>query len=168
MRIIHQLSESRWQEVHSYIKTNLLPLAQQEKAQCAKGRYNLWLNAEPNYATRKYHRAITDDRLWSFIQKITDSSMTLAQIYFAIEGKGIDWHRDAAYCNSNAYIVNLGKVRLETKLPSQEIISFDLSGGEVINFNAKFSHRAIPFDHDRIGIGVWSDKISLSDPKNWH
>jgi hypothetical protein len=52
--------------------------------------------------------------------------------------------------------------------PDENIISLNLTGGEIIGFNSKLSHRAIPADHDRIGIGVWGDKISMADPRNWH
>jgi len=47
------------------------------------------------------------------------------------------------------------------------LISLELMGGEIISFNCKLMHRAIPRSDDRIGIGIWKDAIVIDDPKNW-
>lgn len=167
MQIIGTLTPQRTQQIVEHITETLLPLAKEEQAKCARGRLNLWLQAEPNYATKKYMKAHTNERLWNFIQRI-DSKAALAQVYFAKGGIGIDWHRDAAYAMPTAHIINLGAVCLECKDESGNLISLELSGGEIIRFNSKQSHRAIPRSDDRIGIGVWQAKIDIHNPANWH
>jgi hypothetical protein len=89
----------------------------------AKGRSYFWLKAEPDYKTKKYVTANEDDRLWSFLQKVSPG-LDLAQIYFA-------------------------------------------NGGELIEFNCKNLHRAIPREDTRVGIAMWQAAISLDNPNNW-
>ena len=166
MEIIGNLLSEIAAAAIAHIRQNLLPLATAEQAKCAQGRLNLWLQAEPNYRTGRYMPAHKDERLWSFCKKIYPQA-ALAQIYFADGGHGIDWHRDARYAKPEAYIVNLGKVRLETKLGSGEIIGLDLVGGEVIKFNSKLLHRSIPVCDQRIGIGLWADAIDITNRRFW-
>ena len=133
---------------------------------CARGRSQLWLQAEPDYRLKKYRKACNDARLWQFCKQIYPEA-ALAQVYWAIGGHGIDWHRDASFANQKAYIINIGTVRLETELDGGRQIGLDLSGGEVIEFNCKLPHRSIPISEDRIGIAIWSDRIDIKSPENW-
>lgn len=166
MKIIRKITPNKTEEIRTYIKTHLLPLATEEQAKCAQGRLNLWLQAEPNYQTRKYRPAYTDERLWKFCLQVYPQA-ELAQIYFAIGGHGIDWHRDAAYAMPEARILNLGAVCLETRLANGETNSLELVGGEIIQFNSKLEHRALPRCDERIGIGLWAAKIALTNANNW-
>ena len=166
MKVIQILPPDRVRQIKAHITQNLLPLAQPEKAKCARNRLNLWLKAEPNYSTKKYMPAFEDERLWTFIKRVNPDA-ALAQIYFATGGIGIDWHRDATYAKPEAYIVNLGKVCLESRDRSDKLTSLELTGGEIIKFNSKHLHRAIPREDSRIGIGIWSDAIDINDRANW-
>lgn len=166
MEIIKQLSPEKTQQIIKHIQYNLRPLATAEQAKCARGRMNLWLQAEPIYSSGKYKAAYTDNRLWQFCQRIFPSA-DLAQIYFAEDGRGIDWHRDAAYAAASAMILNLGATTLESQPVPGNIIRLDLKGGEIIRFNSKHLHRSIPIDDARIGIGLWQAKIPLANPANW-
>jgi hypothetical protein len=166
MKIIRRISPERVLEIKEYIQVHLLPLATAEQAKCARGRLNLWLQAEPNYSTRKYKPAHTDQRLWRFCQKIYPEA-SLAQVYFATHNHGISWHRDASYAKPKAFILNLGQVCLQTRTESGALIDLELTGGEIIQFNCKLLHRATPCNEDRIGIGIWTDAIDINNPKNW-
>jgi hypothetical protein len=168
MKVIAQLKEARVQEIVSHINTQLKPLAQTEIAKCARGRMNMWLQAEPNYSTKKYIKAHSDDRLWSYLKQLVPIA-DLAQVYWSDGNIGIDWHRDAAYCTPNGYILNLGPVILASKATSKEDkpIELHLKGGELIQFNAKNLHKSTPLCPSRIGIGIWQAKISMNDPVNW-
>jgi hypothetical protein len=166
MEVIRRISPERVLEIQAYIQTHLFPLATTEQAKCARGRLNLWLQAEPNYSTRKYKPAHSDQRLWRFCQKIYPEA-ALAQIYFATHNHGIDWHRDASYAQPNAFIFNLGQVCLQTRTEDGKLIELELTGGEIIRFNCKLPHRSIPRNEDRIGIGIWRDAIDIKNPKNW-
>ena len=147
---------SNWQAIHDHIMT-LASHATPEKAHCAKGRMNFWLQAEPNYSTKTYMPAYQDDRLWQFCKRIMPNA-DLAQIFYG--NQGIDWHRDAAYANNTAVIINLGKCDWQLKPNGVAIESHQLTGGEIITFNCKQLHRCIP-SSDRIGIGLWSAKIAI-------
>lgn len=166
MQIIDRLDPDRVKRVIEHITTHLLPLATAERAKCAKGRLNLWLQAEPNYQSKKYINAHNDPKLWQFCQRIW-SNADLAQVYWASNNIGINWHRDAAYAKADARIINLGEVCLQTKLKDGNLVSLELTGGEVVQFNSKLIHRAIPRRDDRIGIGLWSAAIPLTDKANW-
>lgn len=135
------------------------PLATVEKAKCARGRLNLWLQAEPDYRSKKYKLAHRDERLWQFCKRLYPEA-ALAQVYFATSGHGIDWHRDASFAKPKAYILNLGAVRLETELNDGRQVSLELVGGEVIKFNCKLPHRAIARRDDRTG-------IAINEARNW-
>lgn len=164
MEIIHTLTPERANQIADYIRQQLLPLATPEKSKCALGRTQIWLQAEPNYATRKYMKAHTDDRLWQYIQQIHPNA-ACAQIYFG--NRGIDWHRDGSYAAPTATIINLGRIALQTKEPNGTLLTLNLRGGEIIRFNAKWMHRAIDPAPDRIGIGIWEAAIDINDPANW-
>jgi hypothetical protein len=166
MKIIRQLSRETTNHLVDYINERLRPLAKAEQAKCARGRQQLWLQAEPNYTSRKYMQAYSDSKLWAFCKRIYPYA-DLAQIYFADGHIGINWHRDAAYAQPDARIINLGNVRLETKLDNGETIGLELTGGEVIKFNSKLLHRAVPRDEARIGIGLWAAKIDIQNDENW-
>jgi len=174
MHVIKQLSPEKLIQIREHIQANLFPLATAEQTKCARGRLNLWLQAEPNYGTRKYQPAHRNQRLWSFCQRI-DSDAALAQVYFATGNHGIDWHRDASYARADAFIVNLGQVCLQTRMSDGSLISLELMGGEIIAFNCKLMHQAIPRSDERIGIGIWKDATpcgyleerAIDDPKNW-
>ena len=166
MKVVGNLSPDVTDAAIAYIRQNLLPFATAEQAKCAKGRLNLWLQAEPDYRSGKYMPAHKDERLWKFCKKVYPQA-ALAQIYFADGGHGIDWHRDARYAKPEACIVNLGKVRLEMKLENGEIIGLDLVGSEIVQFNSKLLHRSIPVCDQRIGIGLWDDAIDITNRRFW-
>lgn len=120
MQIIKQLSFDCTLEIATYIRQHLLPLATPEKSKCAFGRTQIWLKAEPNYRSRKYMEAHSDERLWQFIKRI-DPLAACAQIYAG--ARGIDWHRDASYAKPTAHIVNLGRVTLQIKTETAQSLA---------------------------------------------
>jgi hypothetical protein len=160
---------SNWQEVAEYTRSLLNSKAGVETAKCARGRQNLWLQAEPNYANGTYTSGVHDDRLWSFLQRLAPDA-DLAQVFGG--NVAIDWHRDAAYAHSKAWLFALGKstFQIESReiksrsgeiITPSEVFSFDLTGGELLEFDCKCRHRATNVDPQRIGIGLWSAKIPL-------
>ena len=162
MRVVKQLSPEKQKEIRDHI-LGLFHLATPEKARCARDRLNFWLQAEPDYRSGKYRPAQSDQRLWQFCRKVYPEA-DLAQVYFAKGYKGIGWHRDARFCKPKAFIVNLGRVRLETQAQNK-LIALDLTGGEIVAFDAKQLHRAIPEREDRIGLAIWSAAIPIEN--NW-
>ena len=152
---------ANWQEVADYTRNLLDRHSTPEQAFSALGRQQLWLNFEPIYANGTYKAGITDDRLWSFLKRICPTA-ELAQVFGG--NRGINFHRDAAYAKSTAYLLSLGKSTFELESRSGEIHTIDLSGGELLEFDCKCRHRAINVDPQRLGIGLWSAKIPLSIP----
>jgi hypothetical protein len=171
-KIIRKIAN--WQEVASYLHDRRSQLATPETAKCASGRHNFWLQAEPiYYGSTPYKRAIADDRLWTWIQKIW-SDAQVAQVFYA--NRNIDWHRDASYAKPLARIISLGNSVFEIESHTGEFSTaieqrgqtiefrfdrFTLSGGDVLEFNCKNLHRAASADIDRIGIGLWQCKIPI-------
>jgi hypothetical protein len=149
---------ANWQEVADYIQGLRDTNAKPEMAYCATGREHFWLNAEPNYADKTYSPALTDNRLWIFIKKICPDA-DLAQIFYG--NRGIDWHRDATYAASTAWLLSLGQSTFELETRSGKTESLQLAGGELIEFDCKCRHRAIDVHPGRIGIGIWKAKIKI-------
>jgi hypothetical protein len=129
-----------------------------ENARCAKNRSQFWLRFEPNHSTKLYSPAIDWHRLWTFIKHICPSA-DLAQVFGG--NVAIDWHRDASYGHSQAYLLALGQSTFEIELTGGEVQSIDLTGGEFLQFDCKLRHRATNVDPGRIGIEIWSAKIPL-------
>jgi hypothetical protein len=150
-----------WLEIRDYL--NLPELRCQvraETARCAKGRENFWLQAEPDYQTKKYRPAVMDDRLWSWIKDLVPAA-DLAQVIYG--NRGIHWHRDATYAAPTAWLLSLGRSTFEIKNDEGETVSLDFCGGELIEFNCKKMHRAINVCPDRLAIGIWAAKIPIPE-----
>jgi hypothetical protein len=156
LKIIRRISN--WQEIQQYISEIRDAHAEAEKAYCAAGRDQFWLQWEPNYASKTYSAAVKDDRLWSFIKKIAPAA-DLAQIFYG--NKAINWHRDASYAHTTASLLALGQSTFEIESRDGKITSLDLHGEELLEFDCKLRHRANNVHPDRIGIGMWAAKIPL-------
>ena len=158
-KIIGNIGDT-WHSIASHTRSLLAAHAKPEAAYCATGREYFWLKAEPNYATKTYTPAIEDDRLWQYIKTICPRA-DLAQVFGG--NKAIDWHRDAAYAHSTAWILALGKSTFQLESRSGDIQSIDLFGGEILQFDCKCKHRATDVDPQRIGIGIWQAKIPIPE-----
>lgn len=106
-----------------------------------------------------------DEVIWQVVKNIYPEAR-LAQVYWANERRGITWHRDAAFAEPTARILNLGKVTLEEKEHVDgEVKSLTLFGGEIVEFNCKKLHRSTNVDAGRIAIAMWIDRINIEE--NW-
>ena len=112
-----------WHQIAGYTKELLSTHGTPEKERCARDRQNFWLKAEPNYAEKTYFPAIENDRLWNYIKTICPRA-DLAQVFGG--NKAIDWHRDAAYAHSTAWILALGKSTFQIEKRSGEFQSINL------------------------------------------
>jgi hypothetical protein len=148
-----------WETIAEHTRKLSIDNSRPETAYCAKNRNQFWLQFEPNYSSGTYKTGITDDRLWRFIKRICPSA-DLAQVFGG--NKAIDWHRDASYANSTAWLLALGRSTFEIELRSGELRSIALTGGEPIEFDCKNRHRATDVDPGRIGIGIWFNSFEQS------
>jgi hypothetical protein len=73
----------------------------------------------------------------------------------------INWHSDASYGHSKAWLLALGKSTFEIQDRWGETQSLKLTGGELLQFDCKCRHRAVDVDPQRIGIGIWQAKIPI-------
>jgi alkylated DNA repair dioxygenase AlkB len=156
MQVIRRIANHA--EVKDYVKRLLEIHGQPEQAKCARNRANFWLKAEPVYSTKTYVKAVEDDRLWTFIRRHCPEA-NLAQVFGG--NVAIDWHRDAAFAESQAWLFSLGKSTFQTKTRDGEIKSLDLESGDLVKFDCKLLHRANNVQADRIGIGIWQAKLPI-------
>jgi hypothetical protein len=75
--------------------------------------------------------------------------------YSGDSASGINWHRDSTYAAPIAATINLGPCKFGLNDYKEEKW-LDLKGGEVITFNCKQLHCAIP-SPNRWAIHCWQD-----------
>lgn len=151
---------SNWKEIREYLHL-IEDQATPEKAYCAAGRLNMWLNYEPNYSKGTVSPTTNNMRVWNLVKHIFPEC-DLAQIYYSTYMKGIAPHSDWRHFDAEAYILNLGNGVLtigKTK--------YNLSGGEIIKFNCKERHCFRAVDEDRVGIGMWKLSSAVEKPFRW-
>lgn len=160
-----QFSPERVAEILTYLQEGgVLQQLKPDKSSYAPGRKVIWLHQEPTFGREPSYRKATEaQRLWTFLQRITSEHIHCALV---AQGAGIDWHRDASYAASTAWILNLGPCTWEyclnrqatvSSLEAEQISRLNLQGGELLRFNCKHLHRAIAAP-DRIAIGIWQPK----------
>ena len=109
-------------------------------------------------------KAYQDARITKFCELIMPFKVDFILItYSGEQASGINWHRDASYAKALAGTINLGKCsfgmreRSGTYSPDSEEKEqwITLTGGEVVTFDCKHPHCAIP-DPNRRAIHCWS------------
>ena len=158
MTIIKRVSN--WIEIRDYLKL-IESQASPEQARCARGRMNLWLNYEPNYSKGTVSPTINNTRVWNLVKHIYPEC-DLAQVYYSTNMKGIAPHSDWRHFASEAYILNLGNGILTINDKQ-----YNLTGGEIIQFDCKQRHSFQALDEDRVGIGMWKLNPYVEKPFRW-
>lgn len=131
----------------------------------AKGRLRLWLNYEWDLKNKVFKEAYKDTYLWNICKNFY-AECDLALI--TIGNIGINFHRDDSYAAFKAKTLNLGKATWyyqynygeykweKVYTGDQQIHEFNLTGGELITFNCKNPHKAVPLEENRISINMWA------------
>lgn len=125
----------------------------------SKGRLICWINKEPLLYIRrdclKLAKPAYED---SLIPNLCQGLLDFDIHYILVTHSGnaandINWHRDAAFAATIAATINLGECKFGLNDYKEEKW-IDLKGGEVITFNCKQLHCAIP-SPNRWAIHCW-------------
>jgi hypothetical protein len=166
MKIIKNLSPKLVRQIITHLET--IPL-RDDKSNYAKNRKIQWIGLEPQlFATqdtlRTAKKAYQDPKMTEFCRLTMPFKVDFILItYSGDRASGINWHRDASYAKALAGTINLGncsfgmRERSGTYSPnSQEKEEWTaFTGGEVMTFDCKHPHCAIP-DPNRWAIHCWS------------
>jgi hypothetical protein len=166
MKIIKNLSPSVISQIITHLRT--IPM-KEDKSNYARNRKIQWIGVEPQlFATqdtlKTAKKAYQDARITKFCELIMPFKVDFILLtYSGDQASGINWHRDASYAKALAGTINLGKCsfgmreRSGTYSPDSEEKEqwITLTGGEVVTFDCKHPHCAIP-DPNRRAIHCWS------------
>lgn len=164
MQIIHRFSSEKVASIIEHLNSTV-DLLSPDVSNYARGRERYWLFQEPILSSGRngspviYKPAQVDDRLCVFIRKLVPS----VSCALVAKGTGISWHRDAAYADKTAWLLNLGSAKFQiaerrSSVPPAYFEEHQLVGGEFITFDCKRPHRSIEVDDDRWVIVIWQAK----------
>jgi hypothetical protein len=167
MEIIKRLKPERTAQINKYLES--IPM-QIDKSTYAKGRKIQWIGKEPMlFAKSKILEsariAYADKRIVEFCRKVMPFEVDYILVsYSGEQAAGINWHRDASYGKALAGTINLGACSFGlrprngscTPQPQESEQWINLSGGEVLTFDCKHPHCAVPSPL-RWAIHCWSD-----------
>jgi hypothetical protein len=167
MEIIKRLKPERTAQIIKHLES--IPM-QTDKSTYAKGRKIQWIGKEPMLFAKSNilesaRKAYVDRRIVEFCRKVMPFKVDYILISYSGEAaSGINWHRDASYGKALAGTINLGTCRFGLRErsgncspQSQESEQWlNLTGGEVITFDCKHPHCAVP-SSQRWAIHCWSD-----------
>lgn len=132
-----------------------------DKSSYAPNRQVLWIDKEPPLYLKKGIKQNLKEGYKSKALKDLCSSIFPWCDYILITyakdmNSGINWHRDASYCTSKSATINLGECKFGYKDVEEQW--FDLHAGDIITFDSKKLHCAIPLSKDRYAIHCWEAK----------
>jgi hypothetical protein len=147
---------------------DLIPLMKPDPSYYAPNRYRLWLFKQPYLTQCQAKPAYFDKRLWNFAQRIYPGCHT-ALLTFGGNAKGIssngkiDWHRDANFALPIARAINLGTFAIfgydsnrHNSTPGRKTEQiFQLTPGDIIEFNCKHRHALLAHSPERFSIIFW-------------
>lgn len=156
MQIINTVNDTN--TIINYLQQ--LPL-KSDPSTYSKGRLLCWINKKPLlYIRRDCLKLAKSAHIDSLIPNLCEGLLDfkvdyILVTYSGLEACGINWHRDSTYAAPIAATINLGPCKFGLNNNKQEQW-LDLVGGEVITFNCKQLHCAIP-SPNRWAIHCWSD-----------
>ena len=138
-----------------------LPL-KQDPSTYSKGRLLCWINKEPLlYIKRDCLKLSKPSHKDSLIPFLCEGLLNFKVDYILVtysgnNANGINWHRDSTYAAPIAATINLGPCKFGLVNTNKEEQWLDMKGGEVITFNCKQLHCAIP-SPNRWAIHCWQN-----------
>lgn len=160
MHIINTINNIN--HIISYLQQ--LPI-KQDPSILSLGRLTLWINKEPSFQLKEDCLKLAKPTyVDSFITALCDDLVNFKVDYILVSysgdtASGIDWHRDSYYLDTLVLLaatINLGDCKFGVKEDNKQEQWLDLVGGEVITFNCKHYHCAIP-SPNRWAIHCWQD-----------
>lgn len=138
-----------------------LPL-KQDHSTYSKGRLICWINKEPLlYIKRDCLKLAKSAHKDNLIPNLCKGLLDFEPDYILVtysgnNANGINWHRDSTYAAPIAATINLGLCKFGLINTNKEEEWLDMKGGEIITFNCKQLHSAIP-SSNRWAIHCWQD-----------
>jgi hypothetical protein len=169
LTIVQTLSEGLVADVIGQLEEHVRPHLQADVSNYAKGRQRAWLPYEaPLGASRPWQMGVQAPDLWDWICRTLRRHNFFPDLALASVDGNINRHRDASYADYEGWTINLGpctyhyepcypEFRWTPGAPqSAPEQTFDLTGGELIQFNVKNPHWVTDAAADRWGINCWS------------
>jgi hypothetical protein len=156
--IVSQLTNKEVEGLVAYLKR--LPFTK-DKSSYAPNRQILWIDKEPPLYLKhsikaNLKEAYKDETLKELCQSIFPWCEYILISYSSTTEGGINWHRDASYCTSKAATINLGSCKFGYKDTEEHWLN--LEAGDIITFNSKQLHCAVPTSNNRYAIHCWEAK----------
>lgn len=182
IEILGTIPKQKVQEVIDYLNKNTEAHLGVDVSNYAKGRRRTWLQYEaPLSPSQRWKHGDKDEYLWDFILTTLAPYGIVPELGLVSKGGQIDFHRDAAYAEFKAFAINLGFVTWEYLLgypmyswvPKSQmidppkLISYDMQGGEVFQFNSKNQHRAINPHPERWAFNMWNIKPQAKEDRDY-
>jgi len=182
IEILGTISREKVQEVISYLNQNTEPNLGVDVSNYAKGRRRTWLQYEaPLSPSQRWKQGDKDQYLWDFVLTTMAPYGVVPELGLVSKGGQIEFHRDAAYAQFKAFAINLGKVTWEYRQSYPEyswvsdefrirppkLVTFEMTGGEVFQFNSKNEHRAINADPERWAFNMWNIKPQAREDRDY-
>jgi hypothetical protein len=182
IEILGKISFQKVEEVVKHLNVHIEPHLGFDVSNYAKGRRRTWLQYEaPLSGRQRWKHGSKDEYLWNFVLETFAPYEIVPELGLVSKGGTIDFHRDAAYAEFKAFAINLGVVTWEYEMsyplydwvPESQLIyppkliTFDMQGGEVFQFNSKNRHRAINSHPERWGFNLWNIKQQAREERDY-
>jgi hypothetical protein len=154
LQIINKLSEEEASNLLAYIKE--LPLKREDSK---ANRNILWINNKPSLLEdNNLSEVYIDTKLGDLCKDIFPwCEYILVTDMISVAHSGVNWHIDPYYCADLTGTINLGPCKLGTKQADIEEWTF-LEVGDIVTFNSKILHCAIPCCDHRYAIHCWGKR----------
>jgi len=172
IEILGSISNTKVQEVVEYLDANVESSLEKDVSRYAKGRRRAWLQYEAPLGQQKWKHGLKDEYLWNFVLETFAPYGILPDLGLVSKAGNIKWHRDAAYAQFKGFAINLGRVTWEYewsypeyswtpdayRIDPPKIVTYEMTGGEVFQFNVKNQHQATNAAPDRWAFNLWNIK----------
>ncbi len=152
----------------AHLNQVVAPQLKQDVSNYANKRMRTWMPFEaPLSANRPWTPGIMDDKVWTYISGVGAKHGMKVDVALFSKGGGITRHRDASYADYRSIGINLGACTFYYELcypefrwtgnapASAPVERYELTGGEVFEFNCKNPHWVEDVSPDRWGINMW-------------
>jgi len=182
IEILGTIPKEKVQEVISYLNQNMESNLGIDVSNYAKGRRRTWLQYEaPLSPSQRWKQGDKDQYLWDFVLTTMAPYGAVPELGLVSKGGQIEFHRDAAYAEFKAFAINLGRVTWEYEqsypqynwvsdkllIRPPKLMTFEMTGGEVFQFNSKNRHRAINADPERWAFNMWNIKPQAREDRDY-
>jgi len=182
IEILGSISPQKVREVVDYLNSNIEEDLGVDISNYAKGRRRVWLQYEaPLSPIQPWKHGHKDEYLWDFVLTTMAPYGAVPELGLVSKGGQIEFHRDASYAEFKAFAINLGKVTWEYEqsypgyswvaekflVDPPKLTTFEMTGGEVFQFNSKNRHRAVNVDPERWAFNMWNIRSQARENRDY-